>query len=112
MNTFLTLVSLFFFSVETPSNFTVETVIQAMENEDFTFVEEALTKGGLSPNAFFEGKSLLVHAVMLDKAEMVRLLIVKGAHLYMASEEGMIPMDYAIKYQKIHAQAELIVITS
>lgn len=112
MNTFLSLVSTLLIVVNSPSEITAKSVINAIENENFSFIENAMATGQLRPNDVFNGKTLLIHAVMQDKAEMINLLVSRGANIYMASDEGLIPMDYAIRHNKVHAQAELIVISS
>ena len=89
-----------------------ETVITAIAKDDFEFMESALKQRLLNPNQRYNGKTLLIHAVLHDKAEMVNLLVARGARLDIPGDEGLTPMEYAQKIQAIHALAELIVIAA
>ena len=85
-------------------------VINAFDTLDYVYFETAFAKKQLDPNQFIDGKPLLIHAVINDQPEMVRLLIRFGARLTVVSEEGYDVDYYADKYKSIHAKSELIVI--
>ena len=85
-------------------------VISAFDTLDYVYFETAIKKRQLDPNQFINGKPLLIHAVINDQPEMVRLLITYGAKLSVTSDEGHDVDHYADKHKAIHAKAELIVI--
>ena len=87
-------------------------VISAIASDDYLFIENALSQKSIHPNQLFEGKTMLIHAVILDKPEMINLLVRKGAQLSYPCNEGLTPMEYAEKFESIYAQAEIIVITA
>lgn len=91
---------------------TAEAVVLAIANEDFTLVNEAFDKRLLNPNEIYNGKPLLLHAIDQDNAEMVRLLISRGARLNYVDAAGYNPKEYARMHNKIYALAEIIVITA
>lgn len=97
---------------ETNIEISAETVISAIAKDDFEFMENAFKQKRLNPNQRYNGKTLLIHAVLHDKAEMVNLLVTQGARLDIPGDEGLTPMEHAQKTQAIHALAELIVITA
>ena len=80
--------------------------------EDFELVENALKSRMISANQKFNGKTLLIYAVISDKAEMINLLVRYGANLNTPADDGLTPMEYAEKLNKIYAKAEIIVITA
>lgn len=85
-------------------------VISAFDTLDYVYFETAISSKQLDPNQFINGKPLLIHAVINDQPEMVRLLLIHGARLSLTSEEGHDVDYYANKHKSIHAKAELIVI--
>ena len=57
------------------------------------------------------GKPLIIHAAIHDKAEMILLLATYGAMLIEPiCDEGKDIMEYAIENNALHAQAQIIVI--
>lgn len=91
---------------------TAEQVITAIAQDDFDFITQAIQTRQINPNEIFNGKTLLIIAVEHDKAEMINLLVRFGARINAIGDDGYRPMEIAKMQQKIHAQAELIVITS
>ena len=91
---------------------TAETVVSAIAKKDFDLINSAFDQRLLNPNEIYNGKYLLFHAIDQDNAEMVRLLISRGARLDSIDAEGYNPKEYARRTQKIHALAEIIVITA
>ena len=90
----------------------IQQFIEAIESEDFELVENALKSRMISANQKFNGKTLLIYAVISDKAEMINLLVRYGANLNTTADDGLTPMEYAEKLNKIYAKAEIIVITA
>lgn len=91
---------------------TAEQIISAIEADDFDFITNAIVNRQINPNELFNGKTLLILAVEDDNAEMINHLVRLGARLSTVGLDGYRPMEIAVMQQKIHAQAELIVITS
>ena len=88
-----------------------EKAIDAIQNEDYVFIEKIINDGMLSPRASIAGKPLIIHAAINDKAEMVLLLASYGAMIKdPVCEEGKSIMEYAIENKAIHAQAQIILI--
>ncbi len=86
-------------------------VLQAIENEDYNYVEYVIKNKLISPHSRINGKPLIIHAAIYDKAEMILLLANYGALLIEPfCDEGKDIMDYAIENKSIHAQAQLIII--
>ena len=57
------------------------------------------------------GKPLIIHAAIHDKAEMILLLATYGAMLVEPTcDEGKDIMEYAKENNAIHAQAQIIII--
>ena len=98
------------------SSFTSEVsaaqIISAIASDDYLFIENALSQKSIHPNQFFDGKTMLIHAVILDKPEMVNLLVRRGAQLSLPCNEGLTPLEYAEKLESIYSQAEIIVISA
>ncbi|MGB2305539.1 MAG: ankyrin repeat domain-containing protein [Flavobacteriaceae bacterium] len=90
----------------------IQQIIEAIESEDFELVENALKNRIISANETFNGKTLLIYAVISDKAEMINLLVRYGANLNTPADDGLTPMEYAEKLGKVYAKAEIIVITA
>ena len=88
-----------------------EKAIDAIQNEDYVFIEKIINDGILSPRASIAGKPLIIHAAINDKAEMLLLLASYGAMIKdPVCEEGKYIMEYAIENNAIHAQAQIILI--
>ena len=88
-----------------------EKALDAIQNEDYVFIEKIINTGMLSPRASIAGKPLIIHAAINDKAEMVLLLASYGAMIKdPVCEEGKSIMEYAIENKAIHAQAQIILI--
>ena len=94
------------------SEITAEQVIAAIVEDDFDFITNVIKTRQINPNELFNGKTLLIIAVEDDNAEMINHLVRLGARLSTVGADGYRPMEIAKMQQKIHAQAELIVITS
>ena len=111
---FYSVMNLFFFNTPTLKTIeiTEETVVAAMAKEDFNFISMALDKRLLNPNEKYNGKPLLFYAIDYDSAEVVNLLVRRGARLDYVDAEGYSPKEYAKRTQKIYALAEIIVITA
>ena len=76
-------------------------------------MERLLQLGTINPRMMVEGKPLIIHAAIHDKAEMILLLATYGAMLVNPiCEEGKDIMEYAKEYNAIHAQAQIIIIKS
>ena len=91
---------------------TTDNIISAIENNDFKFIEKIISKGLVDRNGLYDGKTLLIHAVIDDNAEMINVLVRKGCSLSVAGEDGYLPEEWARKLNKFHALAEIIVITA
>ncbi|MDA0935883.1 MAG: hypothetical protein O2878_02025 [Bacteroidetes bacterium] len=83
----------------------------AIENEDYDYIENVLSSGAISPRAVVNGKPLIIHAAIHDKAEMILLLASYGAMINNPiCDEGKDIMEYAKENNAIHAQAQIIII--
>ena len=91
---------------------TTDNIISAIENNDFEFIERIISKGLVDRNGLYDGKTLLIHAVIDDNAEMINVLVRKGCSLSVTGEDGYLPEECAKKLNKFHALAEIIVITA
>ena len=91
---------------------TTEAIVAAIAKKDYELINATFDQRLLNPNEKFNGKPLLIHAIDQDNAEMVRLLISRGARLDYVDAEGYNPKEYARKTQKIYALAEILVITA
>tara|TARA_X000001036_G_scaffold323313_1_gene301768 strand:+ start:425 stop:751 length:327 start_codon:yes stop_codon:yes gene_type:complete len=89
-----------------------EKVISAIENNNYSYIEEILDKRLIGRNDLFNGKTLIIHAVINDNGEMINLLVRKGCSLQVTCEEGYLPIEWAEKLNKIYALAEIIVISA
>lgn len=85
-------------------------VLNAIENEDYTYLEEVLFYKIIDPNFLINGKPIISHACIYNKAEMVRLIYENGADLNLRCIEGYLPEDHAQMNNAIKALAEIIVI--
>lgn len=88
-----------------------EEVLISIQSEDYVYLEQLLQSGIISSRMIVNGKPLIIHAAIHDKAEMILLLATYGAMLIdPICEEGKDIMEYAKEYNAIHAQAQIIVI--
>lgn len=88
-----------------------EKALDAIQNEDYVFIEKILKDRILSPRASIAGKPLIIHAAINDKAEMLLLLASYGAMIKdPVCDEGKNIMEYAIENKAIRAQAQIILI--
>lgn len=101
-----------FTSFSKPEEISAEEVVSAISNENFVWLESVIKSRQLNPNLMIDGKTLLIHAVMHNKAEMINLLVRNGANLDLEDINGNTPYQCALKWNKIHALAEIIVITA
>ena len=104
-----------FFNINTSlfnEEITTDSIISAIENNDFEYIERIISKGLIDRNGIYDGKTLLIHAVVNDNAEMINVLVRKGCSLSIPGEDGYLPEEWARKLNKIHALAEIIVITA
>ena len=86
-------------------------VLISIQSENYTHLEQLLQSGIISSRMIVNGKPLIIHAAIYDKAEMILLLATYGAMLVdPICEEGKDIMEYAKEYNAIHAQAQIIVI--
>lgn len=88
-----------------------EKALLAIQTENYEYIEELLQSGTISPRMKINGKPLIIHAAIYDKAEMILLLASYGAMLIEPiCDEGKDIMEYAKENKAIHAQAQIIVI--
>ena len=88
-----------------------EKTLLAIQSENYIFIEELLQSGTISPRMTINGKPLIIHAAIHDKAEMILLLASYGAMIVEPiCDEGKDIMEYAEENKAIHAQAQIIVI--
>ena len=58
-----------------------EKALLAIQTENYEYIEELLQSGTISPRMMINGKPLIIHAAIYDKAEMILLLASYGAML-------------------------------
>ncbi len=88
-----------------------EKTLLAIQTENYKYIEELLQSGTISPRMTINGKPLIIHAAIHDKAEMILLLASYGAMIVEPiCDEGKDIMEHAIENKAIHAQAQIIVI--
>ena len=88
-----------------------EKALMAIQTENYEYIEELLQSGTISPRMTINGKPLIIHAAIHDKAEMILLLASYGAMLIEPiCDEGKDIMEHAKENNAIHAQAQIIVI--
>lgn len=85
-------------------------LITAIQNEDFNYVEKIITNNQSLIDKRINGKTLIIHAAIMNKPEMVRLLYTLGADITLRCEEGYSPEEHANFNKSINALAEIIVI--
>lgn len=87
-----------------------EQVIEAIQKDDYRFVEKIFRSGQLNVNGLHNGKTYLMYASIYNKPEMIRLLYTLGADLLKRCDEGYLAADHAKQHQAYKARAELIVL--
>ena len=98
-------------TVEEKISIIEEKTLLAIQSENYIFIEELLQSGTISPRMTINGKPLIIHAAIHDKAEMILLLASYGAMIIEPiCDEGKDIMEYAEENKAIHAQAQIIVI--
>ena len=98
-------------TVEEKISIIEEKTLLAIQSENYIFIEELLQSGTISPRMTINGKPLIIHAAIHDKAEMILLLASYGAMIVEPiCDEGKDIMEYAEENKAIHAQAQIIVI--
>ena len=98
-------------TVEEKISIIEEKTLLAIQSENYIFIEELLQSGAISPRMTINGKPLIIHAAIHDKAEMILLLASYGAMIIEPiCDEGKDIMEYAKENKAIHAQAQIIVI--
>ena len=98
-------------TVEEKISIIEEKTLLAIQSENYIFIEELLQSGAISPRMTINGKPLIIHAAIHDKAEMILLLASYGAMIIEPiCDEGKDIMEHAKENNAIHAQAQIIVI--
>ena len=98
-------------TVEEKISIIEEKTLLAIQTEDYEYIEELLQSGTISPRMTINGKPLIIHAAIHDKAEMILLLASYGAMIIEPiCDEGKGIMEHAKENKAIHAQAQIIVI--
>ena len=88
-----------------------EKALMAIQTENYEFIEQLLKSGKINSRMKVNGKQLIIHAAIFDKAEMILLFATYGAMMIEPiCDEGKDIMEYAIENNAIHAQAQIIVI--
>ena len=88
-----------------------EKTLLAIQTENYKYIEELLQSGAISPRMTINGKPLIIHAAIHDKAEMILLLASYGAMIVEPiCDEGKDIMEHAMENKAIHANAQIIVI--
>ena len=88
-----------------------EKALTAIQTENYEYIEKLLQSGLISPRMKVNGKPLIIHAAIHDKAEMILLLATYGAMLIEPlCDEGKDIMEHAKENNAIHAQAQIIII--
>jgi len=87
-------------------------IIKEITNNNYQAVNDLLSKRLISSRSVVDGKPLLIHAVINDKADMVNLLIRYGAQPYADyCDQGYNAHEWAIKSESYYARAELIIVS-
>ena len=88
-----------------------EKALMAIHSENYEFMEQLLQSGKINSRMKVNGKPLIIHAAIQDKAEMILMLATYGAMLIEPiCDEGKNIMEYATENNAIYAQAQIIVI--
>ena len=101
---------LLFFNISTD----IETkLLNAINEGDYNKVNSMLIVNQIHATEKIDGKPLLIHAIIADKANIVYLLCLRGAQPYVdMCDEGYNAMDWAKKSGSYYARAELIMIAT
>ncbi len=99
-----------FTSAQYFNNSVDQKILNAIENENYNFIENSIDNNTTSPNARINGKTLLIYACIYDQPEMVLLLLSKGADLNLVCDLGMSAEEYAVMHNSIYALAQIIVV--
>ncbi len=98
-------------TVEEKLNFTEEKTLTAIQTENYEYIDQLIQSGKINPRMKINGKPLIIHAAIHDKAEMILLLATYGAMLVEPiCDKGKDIMEYAKENNAIHAQAQIIII--
>ncbi|MBT4826073.1 MAG: hypothetical protein HON74_05065 [Flavobacteriaceae bacterium] len=98
-------------TVEEKFNFTEEKTLTAIQTENYEYIDQLIQSGKINPRMKINGKPLIIHAAIHDKAEMILLLATYGAMLVEPiCDEGKDIMEHAKENNAIHAQAQIIII--
>ena len=88
-----------------------EKALTAIQRENYEYIDQLIQSGKINPRMKINGKPLIIHAAIYDKAEMILLLATHGAMLVEPlCDEGKNIMEHAKENNAIHAQAQIIVI--
>ena len=88
-------------------------LLNAINEGNYDKVNTILVVNQIAAWEKIDGKPLLIHAVIADKANIVYLLSLRGAQLYTDyCDEGYNAMDWAKKSGSYYARAELIMIAA
>ena len=101
---------LLFFNISTD----IETeLLNAINEGNYNKVNSMLIVNQIHATEKIDGKPLLVHAILADKANIVYLLCLRGAQPFADfCDEGYNAMDWAKKSGSYYARSELIMITT
>ena len=89
----------------------IQKALTAIHNDDYNYIESVIKNGILNPKSVVDGKPLIIHAAIMDKAEMLLLLATYGAMILdPICDEGKSIMEYAIEFNSVKAQAQIIII--
>ena len=98
-------------ALEEKSTLLEEKALMAIQTENYEYIEQLLQSGKINPRMKVNGKPLIIHAAIHDKAEMILLLATYGAMLIEPiCDEGKDIMEHAIENNALHAQAQIIII--
>jgi len=88
-----------------------EKALTAIQRENYEYIDQLIQSGKINPRMKINGKPLIIHAAIYDKAEMILLLATYGAMLVEPlCDQGKNIMEHAKENNAIHAQAQIIVI--
>ena len=91
-------------ALEEKSTLLEEKALMAIQTENYEYIEQLLQSGKINPRMKVNGKPLIIHAAIHDKAEMILLLATYGAMLIEPiCDEGKDIMEHAIENNALHA---------
>ena len=97
--------------LEDKLNLIEEKALKSIQTENYEYIDQLIRSGKINPRMKINGKPLIIHAAIHDKAEMILLLATYGAMLVEPKcDEGKNIMEYAKESNAIHAQAQIIII--